>query len=91
MRSDKGKTHRVCRACHQIIGRHHKWKQVRFKRFGFLAEYYELEHRDCKDPTLAKAKLAAQPEAPIEQWLRENNHQLTTWTGSKEALTETIQ
>jgi hypothetical protein len=89
-KEDGGKSHRVCRKCHQIIRRHDRWRQIRRRYLGIFATVYEIEHRDCDDPQLAKAKLLSQPEPPISQWLREQQLPPTTWTGSSEK-TETIQ
>lgn len=89
--SGKEKSHRVCRNCHQIIRRHDRWKQVKRRVLGIFGTVFEIEHRDCNDPTLANAKNAAEPEPPMEQWLRENDLPLTTWTGSSDTQPETIQ
>ena len=80
----KNKSHRICRNCHEIIRKHERWRQVKRKIFGIFGTVFEIEHRDCKDPTLAKAKQAEQPEPPMEQWLRENQLPTTTWTGASD-------
>lgn len=87
----KEKSHRVCRHCREIIRKHEKWRQVRRKVLGIFGTVFEIEHRDCSDPTLAKMRMAAEPEPPIDEWLRKNNLPLTTWTGSDESPAGTIQ
>ena len=90
---DPKKQHRVCSECDQIIRRHHRWKQIKVKRFGIFGSVFKIRHRDCKDPTLEKARAKAAPPpvpTPIDEWLRENDLPLSTWTGSKNASTETI-
>ena len=83
------KSHRVCRHCHQVIRKHERWRQVKRKILGLFGTVFEIEHRDCADPKLANAKLAAEPEPPIDKWLREHDLPLTTWTSDSPA--ETIQ
>lgn len=89
--SENGKNHRVCRKCHQIIRKHEKWRQVKRRVLGIFGTVFEIEHRNCSDPTLAKARMEAAPAPPMAEWLRENDLPLTTWTGSSEVKTETIQ
>lgn len=87
------KQHRVCRRCDQIIRKHERWHQVRESIVGIPTQFFAIEHRDCNDPKLEKAKAAQAvilPPPPIEQWLSENDLPLTTWIGTS-ASQETIQ
>jgi len=86
-----GKPHRVCRKCREIVRRHDKWRQVKRHVFGIFGTVYEIEHKDCSDPELKIAKMLAQPETPMSQWLRENQLPATTWTGTSDKVSETIQ
>lgn len=90
---NNGKSHRICRNCKQIIRRHDKWKLVKRKVLRIFGLVLQYEHRDCNDPQLLAAKKAAEPETPMQQWLKENNEPVTTWTGDRptEGVKVTIQ
>ncbi len=38
---------RVCRKCHKLIKRHHRWHQV---KIGWFSPWFCCEHWDCANP-----------------------------------------